>query len=384
LLMVARRVLVTGLQEVNVEAVTAACDLAEACGAAIDPGDPDLDGPGGSTIGRAGSISAEFEELRDRADLVIYWFCDPSLTHPRFVERFVAPPLDGRPRRSIAIGPRGVVAPSPRHAHLPLPADAAVAAARSLQAHVEGLTPWPAPMVARADARDSEVPEDSDPIAEVVRRAMEAIESARCIALVSDAHADPRLDITGLRAWSRSALVRSLSHSRPAFEVPLGGATAAGAVCTWRYGSPGAIPRADRNGAAALPGEAAARPLVERGEVDCVLSVGPLPAALASGMAAASRPGSTTGPMLIEISDRAAAGPGGPLLRQPVVRIRCRSTLRHPAGTMVRGDGRWIALGTDADEGMVDEREPATAVSVEQVLRAILGLLKVPSQEAGR
>ena len=46
----ARRVLLTGLVGASVEAARAACDLAEALGAAVDFGAADLDRPAGPTI----------------------------------------------------------------------------------------------------------------------------------------------------------------------------------------------------------------------------------------------------------------------------------------------------------------------------------------------
>ena len=101
----ARQVLVTGLADASLEAITTACDLAEAVGAAIDAGGSEMSQASGPTIARAGEVTAEWEELRDRADLVIFWFCDPAATHPRFIERFVAPPTAaGIPRHTIAIG----------------------------------------------------------------------------------------------------------------------------------------------------------------------------------------------------------------------------------------------------------------------------------------
>ena len=89
----ARRVLVTGLANAPLEAIAVACDLAESLGAAVDTGLPESARAAGPTIARAGEVTAAFEELRDRADLVIFWCCDPTKSHPRFIERFVAPPI---------------------------------------------------------------------------------------------------------------------------------------------------------------------------------------------------------------------------------------------------------------------------------------------------
>ncbi|MFM8705550.1 MAG: hypothetical protein ACKOHG_17145, partial [Planctomycetia bacterium] len=114
LLASARRVLVTGLANGTLEAIGAACRVAESLGAAIDAGLPESSRAAGPTIARAGEVTAAWEELRDRADLVIFWCCDPTVSHPRFLERFVAAPLaDGRPRLSIAVGNAAVFPESP-------------------------------------------------------------------------------------------------------------------------------------------------------------------------------------------------------------------------------------------------------------------------------
>ncbi|QDU87733.1 Formyltransferase/hydrolase complex Fhc subunit B [Pirellulimonas nuda] len=47
-----------------------------------------------------GASTATLGEVRRRADLVVYWGCDPRESHPRHLSRFVRPPDDGAsPRR---------------------------------------------------------------------------------------------------------------------------------------------------------------------------------------------------------------------------------------------------------------------------------------------
>ena len=60
-LLASRRVLVTGLQGVSADVVVAACDLAEAIGAAIDAGDAEVARPAGPTIARVGEVTADRE-----------------------------------------------------------------------------------------------------------------------------------------------------------------------------------------------------------------------------------------------------------------------------------------------------------------------------------
>lgn len=270
LLAAARRVLVTGFHGLPTTAVLAACDLAEALSAAIDVGDVDAARPTGPMLTRVGEVTADPEELQDRADLVVFWFCDPEAASPGFVTRFVTPPpAGGRGRRTIAVGPAPIMAGATGHRHLPLPPHAAVDAARQLQLRLR----MPE---SGADA--------TGPLAEACRELATMIESAACAAFVTDDSGDR----TGVGAWSLGHLVRQCAHHLPAFEVPLRPRSAIfETVCTWRYGAAGGVALADRSGAEWLPAEAVAERLVARGEVDAVLVVGGLVADVERALAAA-------------------------------------------------------------------------------------------------
>jgi len=336
LLAAARRVLVTGFGGATLEAATRACDVAEALDAAVDAGDADVARIAGPTIARVGEVSADWEELRDRADLVIFWLCDPRHGHPRFVERFAQPPTaDGGRRRSILVGPAWA-APHPMpHDRLPLAAEAGVEAARCLDTLLGGRR-LPASFPAA----------DAGPAA-VAAALAAAIDAARCVGIVTAHDADP----AGLAAWSVVHLVRTIAHAKPAFEIPLGaadvpGGSAAGghgagwkgaaAVCTWRYGAAGAIDRADRTAARFLPGESSARRLLEREEVDAVLVAGRAAPAVEAALAAvAGRIG------VVRIDD---APPAAGATEPRTIRLRCASAVAETPGTMLRGDGRTVAL----------------------------------------
>jgi len=265
----ARRVLVTGFVDAPLEIVAAACDVAELLGAAVDAGSAEASRPAGPTIARVGEVTAAREEMRDRADLVVFWFCDPDAVQPRFTGQFITPaPSPPLARRTMSIGPVPVHRQSTGHRHLPLDRSAAVDAARSI--HLMLLSGGP--------------PTLEGALAQTCDALHAAIATASCVAFVTDDAADP----IGLEAWSLVHLIRAIAHQKPAFELPLGShdtATAA-ALCTWRYGAAGAIARADRAGADFLPGEASAQSLIARGEVDCVLAVGRLAAPVAQAIAA--------------------------------------------------------------------------------------------------
>ncbi len=334
----ARRVLVTGFGGATLEAVARACDVAEALGAAIDAGAADCDRPAGPTIARAGEVTAEWEELRDRADLVIFWECDPTATHPRFIERFVAPLPAAGARRVLVVGRPWPVPPAVPHEPVPLAPAAAVDAAREVQTILGGRhLPRTVSRAAGSAAAAAE-------------RIAAAIDAARCVAVVA-ADDDP----TGLAGWSLAHLVRTIAHVKPAFAAPLGGPGPAGlrsaaAVCTWRYAAAGAIDRADggvsdrgpagrerlERSPVFLPGEASARRLIERGEVDAVLVAGRAVAAVESALQSAV---AAAGPMrIVRIDDDVAPAGHG------TIRLVCASLCGETDGTMLRGDGRTVRL----------------------------------------
>jgi len=251
----ARRVLVSGLVDAEPAAAVAACDVAEATGAAVDPGSPETARVIGPLVARIGSVTAAIGELHDRADLVVFWFCAPAAVTAALPAGCRA--AGGSARRTVAVGPRDVAVPGAGHRHVALPMDAAVDLARLVEALI----------------RDIPIDEAAvDPITLAAARDLaSAATSASTVAVVTDW----RHDAVGLAAWSTASLVRAIAHRQPAFEIPLGERTdAAIDVCAWRFGAAGAIERAERSGGRFLPAEADAVRLIDRREVDCVVVIG--------------------------------------------------------------------------------------------------------------
>lgn len=266
----ARRPLVTGLVDADAAVAAAACDVAEAADAAIDPGSPETSRVAGPLVARIGSVTAAAEELRDRADLVVLWFCDPERAAPGFVARLIAPPLPDGPRHAIAVGPHAVLPTGDHRRHVGLAATAAVDLARLVEALIRG--------VAIDEAA-------GNPTAlAAAREVAAAVAAARTVGIVSDW----RHDAVGLASWSTAALVRTIAHVKPAFELPLGERhDAALAVCAWRYGAAGGIEQAARAGGRFLPAEADAVRLIARRDIDCVVIVGHATGAVSEALARA-------------------------------------------------------------------------------------------------
>lgn len=347
-LFAARRVLVTGLNDLTIEGVTKACDVAETLGAAIAPAIDDACHPGGSMIARCGEITAAWEELRDRADLVIFWGHDPADSHPRFVERFVAPPLPF-PRRTIAVGSVPLrIPPSADHVHLSLDADDdEIDLARLLLASVLerplGATP--------------------ERLRDAALALRSAIDAARCVAIVTGRH-----DPLGLSAWGVIGVVRALSRRLPAFEVPLDSgahapnAAGAKAVLTWRYGAAASTARAGVAGGS--PAEAI--DLIATGAVDSILVLGRLPPHVDEAISNAIDPRG-----VIRIA------PDAPARAHDGVWVPCRE-LFDEAGTLLRSDGRTVELAGSADDSL------PSAVVLLAALRERLVAPQSPKTEGGK
>ena len=91
LLQNATDLVMTNLGSVSTEAQQAAVRLARKRNAFIDSR-IDLGGRSGTlALQRHGLVTGTLGETRDRSDVVLFWFCDPAITHPRFMERFVSP-----------------------------------------------------------------------------------------------------------------------------------------------------------------------------------------------------------------------------------------------------------------------------------------------------
>ncbi|HEX3868998.1 MAG TPA: formylmethanofuran dehydrogenase subunit B [Pirellulales bacterium] len=88
LLAEARNVLVYGLSETTIEAQRTAIALADRLGATIDTPTSATLGPIGMALQGVGEMTCTLGEMRNRADLIVFWGCDPAVSHPRHFERY--------------------------------------------------------------------------------------------------------------------------------------------------------------------------------------------------------------------------------------------------------------------------------------------------------
>ena len=341
-----RRVLVTGCQDATLETVAAAASLAEQLGAAFDAGAAEAAISSGPLAARLGRVTADFEELRDRADCVLLWHADPSQTHPRFIERFIEPaPATGR-RRVFVVGAEVAEAAARGWTSVAIPQSQAAEAAVSLQLMLATQAP------SRAAESTCELPPSRHGLGAAVAEIAAACRAAACVGVVTSSGAE---DASGLAAAAVSRLVAALAHTKPAFEIPLaasprgaGPATAA-AVCTWRFGAAGAVALANRDGGLLAPAEADACRLIDRRDVDGVVVVGEPPAAVTAALAGFDG-------LVVALS-----GPA-PAPRGLQIWIDTAPTAVASNGQLLRDDGRLVAL-----HAVRPTARPAAAAVIEAI-----------------
>ncbi len=83
-----RAPLIYGLSRSSTPGQRAAVALADRLGAIVDTTASLCHGPSIMAVQSVGESTCSLGEIRNRADLVIYWGCDPAVSHPRHAERY--------------------------------------------------------------------------------------------------------------------------------------------------------------------------------------------------------------------------------------------------------------------------------------------------------
>ncbi len=85
----ANAALITGVGNLSTEDQQAAIKVADRFSTGIDSSWSNSGRGSMASFQRYGKITATLGEIANRSDVVVFWFCDPVITHPRFIERFV-------------------------------------------------------------------------------------------------------------------------------------------------------------------------------------------------------------------------------------------------------------------------------------------------------
>lgn len=100
--------LIYGLSRSSTPGQRAAVELADRLGAIVDTTASVCHGPSIMAIQSVGESTSTLGEIKQRADLVIFWGADPAKTHPRHLERYSAQPRsqflpNGRRDRTLVV-----------------------------------------------------------------------------------------------------------------------------------------------------------------------------------------------------------------------------------------------------------------------------------------
>ena len=288
-------------------------------------------------LGRAG---ATLGEIRNRADVLVFWGVDPAERYPRYWSRYAPEPAGvhvpgGR-------GARTVVAVDIGDARGPVDADRRVAIRPDLE--VAALTRLRAAILdPDTDRRDPSShatgpePGDVHPAGQSPLEPMlPVLLGARYVAFVADAEPD-RIDRDPGRAAALVAVTQALnSRTRAALSTLRAGGNRSGAdaSATSQTGYPAAIDFS-RGYPRYRPHDGSTRARLSRGDVDAVLVIGSsaaIPPDIAAGMARMP---------CVAIGPRAS---DGPLAAAPVV-IDTGVAGIHEGGTALRMDDVPLPLG---------------------------------------
>ena len=100
--------LIYGLSSTSSEAQRVSVKLAEALGASIDSTSSVCHGPTGLAMQFVGEPTCTLGEIKNRADLLIFWGCNPIVSHSRHFARYSVMPSgrfvqDGRESRKVVV-----------------------------------------------------------------------------------------------------------------------------------------------------------------------------------------------------------------------------------------------------------------------------------------
>jgi formylmethanofuran dehydrogenase subunit B len=340
----ARAPLVLGLTRTTVEAQAAAVGLADRIGAVIDPGHAADACPRLLAVQRVGCVSATLGEVRNRADVVVFWGVDPLVSHPRHWQRYSVEPAgrfvpEGRAGRTVIVADAHRTATAARaDVFLPIDLDRQFETLWVLRALVKGI-----------DRDGVRVPDEAS---------LRALADRMARAQYGAFFFGPGLGRApggSTNVEAALALVRDLNATTRFVALTLGGPgnpSGIEAVLTWQAGAPLGVdfslgyPRF-------LPGDATAPDLLARGEADVALIVADDPA---PGLPPAARDHLDRIPTVVIAPD--ATDP----TRRASVALSSATYGIHTPGTVIRSDGVSLPLRPALTSELPTDRDLLRAI----------------------
>lgn len=270
----ARYPLIYGLSNTTAEAQAQAVRLADLIGASIDSTSSVCHGPTEIALQAVGKAACTLGEVKNRADLVIYWGCNPAEGHPRHFTRY-------------ALTPRGKYVPNGRKDRTMILVDVrktASARAADLFVQIKPGKDFELVQVLRALANGQPVEpvaaEETGVSLDLARELVERMKRARFgviffgmgLSMTRGKH---------VNSAAMFALAADLNRFTKFSAMPMrghGNVTGADTVLTWQTGYPFAV-NLSRGYPRFNPGEFTAVDVLVRGEADAAVIIASDPAA---------------------------------------------------------------------------------------------------------
>jgi formylmethanofuran dehydrogenase subunit B len=261
LLQASKAPLVYGLSRSTTEAQRAATALADKLGATIDTTASSGHAPSIMALQQVGESTCTLGEVRNRADLIIFWGCDPVRTHPRHLERYCGSTHGRTDRKIIVIDAEPTDTASQANEFIPIPRNLNWQALWLLRLLVQGIEPRPG--------------SDSGLSLEVLRNLAEKMKSCK-FGIIFFGGELVREELAHRTIEAMLQLVTDLNRFTRFYARRLrryGDVAGADSVLAWQTGYPFGVNLA-RGYPRYNPGEFTSPELLSRGEVDCCLLVG--------------------------------------------------------------------------------------------------------------
>jgi formylmethanofuran dehydrogenase subunit B len=271
----ARYPLIFGLAHTTCEAQRVAVAIGDWIGGCVDATASVCDVPFQTAFQEVGQVTCTLGEIKNRADLIIFWSSDPEATHPRHFARFSLTatgtfvPHGRADRYCVVVDNRKTATACQADRFIAITPGKDFEALWTLRALVKGI---------ELDANEVSV-QTGVPLA-VWQELVDHMKRARYGALFFGMSLPADVD-RHLTSHAVLSLVRDLNaHARFVCQVMRGGGNATGAdnVLTWQTGYPGAVNLA-RGYPRSIRGEYTANQALEYAEADAALIVGHEPAA---------------------------------------------------------------------------------------------------------
>ncbi len=256
-----------GLSRSSTDGQRGAIALADRLGGTVDTTASLCHAPSILALQQVGESTCSLGEIRNRADLVIYWGCDPLASHPRHMERYSAEP-------------RGLFVPRGRADRCVVVIDSeenSTAAAADVTIRVRRDRDFEALWTLRSLLAGRPVEPTCDtgaPLDDLVDLA-ERMKACRCGVVFFGLGLSRRglghLNVTALLSLVRDAHRHTRFHARR-MRVQ-GDVTGADSVLCWQTGYPFSV-NLSRGYPRYNPGEFSAQEMLERGDADAVLLLG--------------------------------------------------------------------------------------------------------------